>query len=478
MLPALLLAAAIAIRAIDFGNPVIHVDEQYYLLVGQRMLDGAVPYLDLWDRKPWGLFALYAAAAAIPGDDILGYQLLATLFAAATAWIVASGARTLGASRGGALAAGVAYLLWLSLLGGRGGQAPVFYNLLIALAARLTLRLPSLSPRAIVANGLAACLLGGLAIQLKPVAAVEAAFLGAAHLWYLARTSDRRRAIAAAPLWIAVGLLPTLAVMAGYRALGADALGAWWFANVTSILLRPGYPPGELAMRLLGIAAELSPLLLCAAIGWRRRNVRMVRERQLAFGWLAAALVGFFSIGTFFDHYALPLLVPLATIAGIALGRIPRVMVGTLVLGALLAIVERAVVPADAAGARAVAAVVRANSAGGCPYVFIGDTITYSLADACVPTPYAFPNFIAYTTEQASTGIDEAAELRRILAGRPPVIVASTRSLRIWNPATLPVIRQALARDYRPIFSVPRSGWRTVVFLRRDRALSRSAPRS
>lgn len=500
----LLLAVAIALRAADFGNPVIHVDEQYYLLMGQRLLDGAVPYLDIWDRKPVGLALLYAGAAWLPGGDIIGYQLLATGFAAATAMLVASGARALGASRAGALAAGIAYLVWLPLLGGRGGQAPVFYNLLIAASARLTLRLPSLVDAlhphpsvssevekrgletrfstsletngrrwAVTANGLAACLLAGLAIQVKTSAAFEAAFVGLAHLWWGRRALRPPALAGAGALWLAAGVAPTLAVVLAYRAMGPAALDAWWFANVGSILLRPGYGAHDIAMRLLGIAAQLAPLLLCAAIAWRRRKVRLVGERGLAFGWLAAAGVGFVAIGTFFDHYALPLVAPLAMLSGIALGRLPRVLVGTLGLALLLLIVERAFVPDDGPGARETARVVAANARGECPYVFIGDTITYSLADACLPTPRAFPNFLAYTTEAGATGIDEAAELRRILAARPPVIVASTRKLAIWNPRTLAVLRPALRRDYRPIFSTPRANYRTVVLLRRDLAFIR-----
>ena len=85
----LLLFVALAIRAWDFGNPVIDADEQYYLLVGDRMLHGAVPYMDLWDRKPIGLFALFAAIRLLPGDGILAYQLAATLSAWATALVVA-----------------------------------------------------------------------------------------------------------------------------------------------------------------------------------------------------------------------------------------------------------------------------------------------------------------------------------------------------------------------------------------------------
>lgn len=470
MAAALLLLLAVLLRAADFGNPVIHVDEQYYLLVGDRLRQGAIPYVDVWDRKPVGLFLLYALWSALPGDGILAYQLAATGFAVATAWVLTRAATAVGAGRVGAVAAGVAYLIWLPLLGGRGGQAPVFYTLPVAVAALLALRLPGRSPRAIVASGAVACLLGGLAIQLKPTAAFEGAFVGLAHVWALHRRGVApARVAAAALLWIAAGLAPTIAVMAAYRALGPAAFDAWWFANVASIFLRPGYPAGEIAMRLLGIAAQLSPLILCAAIGLRRRPLG--EARALAYGWLAAAAIGFLAIGTFFDHYALPLIAPLAVVAARVLEANRRILVAAIGLSLLLFAVERAFVPDDRASAREVAAIVERNSAGrGCPYVFIGDTITYHLAHACLPSPYAFPNLLSYATEQGATGIDEAGEVRRILGTRPPVIVVSTRSLAIWNRGSIDALKATLRRDYRLLATAPRANYRTVLYIRRDLA--------
>ena len=469
----LLTLLALGIRGWDFGNPVIHVDEQYYLLVGDRMLHGAVPYLDIWDRKPIGLFLLYAGFRLLPGDGILAYQLAATVAAILTALVVVRAARRVGAAESGALGAGAAYLLGLSLLGGRGGQAPVFYDLPMAFAALLTLRMPDLARhRAIVANGALTCLLAGLAIQIKPTAAVESAFFGLAHLWCLRRAGARPVAImAAGALWLAIGLAPTLAAGGWYAARGAAGFHAWWFATMLSIGLRPGYPAGQLAMRLLGIAAVLSPLIVAAAIGWRERprGGAAAARMRLAHGWLAAATLGFLAIGTFFDHYALPLLAPLAIAAAPTLGRSARALVATLGLAVMLVVIERAVTPDDAAGARRVAAAVRANSFGRCPYVFIGDTITYRLADACLPTAYAFPNLLAYTTERGATGIDEAVEVRRIMAARPPVIVTSTRRMRIWNPASRAAVDATIARDYHLILSVPRSTWRTLVYVRNQR---------
>ena len=128
-----------------------------------------------------------------------------------------------------------------------------------------------------------------------------------------------------------------------------------------------------------------------------------------------------------------------------------------------IAVVGGATRADDGPGARRVAAAVASHAHGGCPYVFIGDTITYHLAHACLPTPYAFPNMLAYATEQGATGIDEAAEVRRILAARPPVIVTSDRRLAIWNAESLAALKAVLP-EYRLVLKERRSGWHTLVY--------------
>jgi hypothetical protein len=472
MVAALLLLVALAVRCVDFGNPVIHVDEQYYLLVGDRLLHGALPYVDIWDRKPIGLFAIFAAIRLLPGDGVLAYQLVATLFAAATAWLVQRGARRLGVTHLAAFVAGAAYLIWLPLLSGRGGQSPVFYDLFVTAAAVLTLRLPSLASRgavrAIVLNGAAACFLAGLAIQTKYTPAIEGAFFGLAHLWYLRRAGAAGPAVAgAALLWVALGVAPTALVVAIYRAHGPAAFHAFWFANFESIFQRAhyAYPPGLIARRLLGTNALLLALTVCAALAWRGRD----EVRRLAFGWLAAAIGGYLVLGTFFDHYALPLVAPLTLLAAPTFSRHNRAIVVTLGIGLALLVVRTVIRNSDAAGAYQLAHVVEANSGGECPYVFTGDSITYLLAHACLPTAYAFPSTLAYAPEQGATGIDEAGEVRRILGRRPPVIVRGSEPLAAWNEASRALVDAALARDYRPVFSTARDDYRLIVYLRRDR---------
>jgi hypothetical protein len=474
----ILLLLALALRGADFGNPIIHTDEQYYLLVGSRMWHGALPYIDLWDRKPIGLFLIYAATRLLPGDGIVAYQAVALVFAVLTAWAIGRAARLVGASAAGAMIAGAAYLVWLPLLSGRAGQSPVFFNLFMALGGVLLLRLPGLARRgdrrAIVWSGAGACLLAGLAIQTKYTPAVEGMLFGLAHLRYLRRAGAKLGLLVPSGLlWLGLGLAPTLLAIGFYWQLGPTAFRAFWYDNFSSIFARGQYSyPIDLTLRrLAGTSAQLLLLGLCAVAAARRDWQR--EELRVAAIWLAAALVPFVLLGVYFDHYALPLLPPLLTLAAPTFGRHRRIALAIVAAGLTVFAVEAAIRPDDAPGVRALARVVKANSGRECPYVFIGDAIVYHLADACVPTAYAFPSTLAYAPEQGATGIDEAAEVRRILAQRPPVIVSASRPLAQWNWQSQAAIAAALARDYRPVFSAPRSDYRAIVYLRNDRPLRR-----
>lgn len=466
----ILLLFAIAIRARDFGNPSIHVDEQYYLLVGDRMLHGALPYVDIWDRKPIGLFLLFAGMRLLPGDPILAYQLVATLFAAVTGWIVMLGARRLGSSTTGALLAACAYILWLSFLSGRGGQSPVYYNLFMAAGGYLTLCLPQRAERRaireILVSGAVACLLAGFAIQIKYTPLVEGAFFGLAHLWYLRRAGAGLGGLAGAgALWALLGVCPTLAALIYYRTQGSAGFDAFWFANFASIALRKGYPAAKIAARLAGTAAQFSPFILCAILS-RRAHAR--REAMtVATIWLAAALIAFAMIGAFFDHYALPLLIPFAMMAGPALSTSWLARGAMAVSALLLGIFHVSTEPDDRTTVLAAARVMSAHAREGCPYVFAGDSALYVLAHACVPTRYAFPSTLAYAAEQGATGTDEAAEVRRILAGHPPIIVTLDEPLSPWNPESEALMEAALKRDYSMALSGERDGAHLLVYVRR-----------
>jgi hypothetical protein len=171
------------------------------------MWHGALPYVDIWDRKPILLFLIYAALRPLSPDGIVAYQIGALLFATATAFVIVLIAQRV-ANTGGALLAGMAYLLYLPVLGGAGGQTPVFYNLLMAIGALEVIRAGEAPDAAgLWRHGLRSMLWAGLAIQVKYTAAIDGVAFGLWLIVLLLRRNVAYPSIAArAALWAAVAL--------------------------------------------------------------------------------------------------------------------------------------------------------------------------------------------------------------------------------------------------------------------------------
>ena len=442
----LLAIVTLALRLPDLGNPLIDLDEQMYLLVGDRMWSGAIPYVDIWDRKPIGLFLLYALARAPGGDPYLGYQLLAAAFALVTAGILATFARRLAGGWAG-LAAGVLYLVYIALVGGRGGQAPVFYTAFVATAALLTWHALADASRR-TRNGIAAMLLMGLAIQLKPTVVFEGAWFGIALL--IAAWRERLRVAAltqeAAGL-VVVALAPTLVALAVYTAIGhADA---WWFANVESIFARGVTPHEPIAAHLLGLALVFAAPVVAAAHALVRLDTRWFIG-----GWLIASLTGLLVLPPYYNHYALPLVAPLALLAGVGIARsnLLALAVGGAGISLLLlsGYPHRGETAAMRTSVMRGAATINRYRGAGCLFVFQAPPVFYEATRSCLPTRYAFSTHLTFAGESRAIGLDPVAEVRRILATRPTVIMTTAPHGDV-NRATFALLRAALQRDYHEV---------------------------
>lgn len=474
VLTALILTlAAFALRWPHFGDPAYHVDEEFYLLVGDRILHGALPYVDIWDRKPVGLFLIYAAARAVGGDGVLSYQLLATGCAAATAGTIARIARH-RASEPAAIWAGIAYLVWIETVEGGGGQAPVFYNLPMALAAALVMEAGAVRDlRLWRRHAFIAMVLAGVAIQIKYSAVVEACFFGLALSWQRTRHGPAASALSEIALLALVALAPTLVVFAIYAALGHG--GAFWFANFVSIFLRAPTDPAELQRRLGTFLVQLVPLTICFATGiaWTLRD-RDRRARGWALfmlGWTGAALAGCAIVGEFYPHYLLPLFVPLAI--GSAAAFRPRPL-GLTLAGLLVWLpFHHLDYPDFAATSRSkaeianLAALVPPEVTNGCMLMFDGPPVLYLRTHACTLSRFVFPDHLSAAMENGAIGVDPVAELRRVLAQHPIAIITSTVQVRAPNLRTYRVLNAVLRRDYRLAGSSPVAGRKIDVWVRR-----------
>ena len=458
---AILLLAALLLRCDTFGDPNLHGDEAFYFTVGTMMHHGVLPYVDVWDRKPLGLFIVYYLIAGISTAPI-AYQLAATVFAAATAWAIAAIARHWTSALGGLLA-GLCYLLVLAPLQGFGGQSPVFYNLFVALEALLVLRsLPALRRGTIPPSVPAAMLLGGVAITMKTSAVFEAAFFGLAVLHTLRRAkTPPARLLAAATTLAVIGAAPVLAISAAYALNGHWP--EYWQAMVLSNLAKPG--DWASATQRLGIlAAVLAPIAGLAAFGL----VRQLRERGFVLGWLVAAVAGLCAVPNFYAHYALPLMVPLFVAASSALARQPLGVAVT----ATLATFSLLMSPLDfghAARSRAaidrLVAATKAHIGSGPLLLYDAPPQLYQLTGQPFITPLVFPTHLSHLIEKDVSHLSTLGETHRVLTLRPGAVIMPVR-LRNGpeNEETHRLVLAYVGRHCRPVAIVPTHEW-----LRTDR---------
>ena len=474
-----ILVFAFALRSLQFGDPMINIDENFYLLVGDRMLHGALPYADIWDRKPVGLFLIYAGIRLLGGSGILEYQVVATLFAAGTAILITLIAARM-ATVAAATAAGLIYLLMLGVTGGTGGQSPVFYNLFVAGAALAMIASttgPAQSSATIRRLGCVAMALMGVAMQVKYTALFEGVFFGIVLLWHSWKAAPRPGHLAAdALLWLGLALAPTLAAL-GYYAWQHQA-AIFIYSNFLSIGSRSGLSSAELFINLGQTWIALHLAVFCVILSvllepWRR-FARGPATFRFVLAWLAAAVFGYLIFGTYFDHYAEPLLVPI-TAAAAPLFCYRRYRAGLLAAAAMLIVGTAAYaaqvrkINARHGGAAELAQMVAAIKPRltNCLFVFNGDPILYYSTGSCIPTRYAFPTHLNLRREADGIGVDPIAELRRILAGKPSVIVDSIEEdNNDIAPEAQALVRAELRRDYHPVLSVPARYKRTVIYER------------
>ncbi|WP_168176300.1 glycosyltransferase family 39 protein [Novosphingobium sp. PC22D] len=474
-----LLVVTIATRALWWGNPVADTDEQLYSLIGNGLLHGELPFVDNWDRKPFGLFALYALAHAVFGAGPIAYQLLTALFSLGGALILYALAREL-VDRLSALAAAVIYLVLLPAYGSHSGQSEALF-VPVMLGALALVRDPA-HPNAVVRN-CAAMLLGGLALQIKYTVLPQCVLIGLWALW-----SEHRRGVPLAWLamhaavYLALGLLPTALV--GLFYLAAGHWDAFVFANFVSFFDRlPGTRLPQSFMPLLVPVFGLALGGVYAAL--RIRPPADMRSYGLYLLYFLASLATVYLPSTVYGYYYAALLAPtlLAALPFLdrrgPLGPAPAALFVVAALIILHPMERFAGSQKGRASAEALAAAIAPHvNARECLWVFDGPTALYQLTPACRPSRFVYPDHLNNALETEALGISQTGEVRRILATRPAVIVTADTPFTVQNEEAKRLVQRTVRRHYAPL-AARKIGKRTIrAWLRRPRSarLSAAAP--
>ena len=462
---ALLTAAAFALRAPSFRVSVIDWDESLYLVIVQRWLQGALPYVSVWDQHPIGLPALLLVLTWIGCDALLAARVASTLAVAATAAVLYLFGASLLSRPSVGLLAGIMCVTYMNRYQSLPANTELFTNFLVASAAYILCRVAvtaALVGRLRTASVCAAGLMFGLGLQFKYVVLPEAVLLCSgllllAFLWSV----PSRQVLSHGLLLIVAGLIPTgVAIVYCWS---ADILSAFLDANFAANAAYVSVLP-DTHQLLDGLHRGVAPLLplvfggaVGLALGWQIRRTEPWVAATLVWVvlWLVAAGLDVVLPLKFWPHYFNTLVPPLCLPAAFAVvsmaqqrGRSSAISAAILALFLLL--------PAaygDAADMvkvrrrtshdvpRLVADRIAASGRIGTVYVFNYEPIIYYLANAPPPTHY-----ILYPADINARAL--AAEIRRIMSLRPYYILATDSPVFLLPPEIENMVKGELAKSY------------------------------
>jgi hypothetical protein len=469
LIPPLMLAAALLLRALAFFPYVIDTDEGLYILQAHAWLNGrGWPLVAVWDMHPVGAPFLIAGAMALFGETIAAVRFLGMLAVAATGtglWVITRALRLPGFV---GVAAGLLYIGMTNRFSGLATNTEILFApfavaaLAIALRAACAALNDGTPPRwrALVAMGL----LVGVALTIKPVAMPEGclAFTVLVLPAWRARVLPVARAAAMAPAYALLCLAPTALLAAIYAAIGALDL------FVDAVFVAPfRYAGGGLYWQDATWLTAAAALFLVWPVLFALVAIGAAPNRRAAtFGaaWFATATAAIILPGHFYNHYFLIWLAPLSLLASLGAWHLATRLFparAALALAALAAVLvadswaDRTALrmnegisirfpdPVGQVG-RALRNAIEPRATA---LVVNYHPLVYVLANATPPSRIAFPAQLTGPFDEVA-GIDMDAEVARILDARPAAIVVDRGWWLHVRPTVRALVGKALDASY------------------------------
>jgi hypothetical protein len=299
-------------------------DEGVYATMAQGLLDGKVPYRDLFDNKPPLIYGWYAFDFLLLGESVIAPRIVASLLLSFTTLSLFGLARML-LPRDPAYLAAVLFAVTTGIpfvALGANTEAYMLLPLVTSLAA-FTIGIHRGGTGWLLLAGA----LGGLAIMTKQVAVWNLLALAVFSLWWRWRLDGLAPRILAPALYLLAGAAATIVLIVIPFA-GAGALSDFLYANLAYNwlylgALSYGERLAQLTNGLLVFSALAAPLVAGAMLGFLTlmRGRRLPMDHMLIL-WALASLLGVATGGRFFPHYFLQLLPALAVLTAAAVYRL------------------------------------------------------------------------------------------------------------------------------------------------------------
>ncbi len=478
----------VALRSPSFDVSTSDADESLFLLIGGNWLQGHLPYAEIWDVKPPGLFAIFALAQLVFGPGILAARLVSAFAVFLTSCaLFRFSRRHLG---GGLVGVGAAmlYPAYSLILYGLRSRPELLLAFLVVIGLDLAVmqwrRAAGGSDYRVVAL---AGLLFGLAFTVKQTAIFEA-LLAAGLLSTGSGRGFQRVDWRALLVFGLAGFLPSLGFLIYFTLEGVPALLYMApFIGATQRLGGDGIGFVEGVLRILPMMKPLLPLfigalLLCTERHALRASAEADGTRAIGL-WTLAATTGMLAMRSMYFQYLIPLVAPLLlatlVVARIYIVRIAETRVRTLAAATMALVLAAYPIlwlhfyeQQDAGWSHLPAMAVAELRADGLQsrdsiYVVDQETTIYLLARARIPT--RFPQSQHLVCDFALPGTDQAEEIRRTMASAPRFVLVSHQGpwMVCERPDRLDIVHAALAKNYDAQATVSEGGFGIDIYCRK-----------
>ena len=343
-LPLILLCLLPIFLYVPFAASPFERDEGVYATIAQGLLNGDVPYRDLFDNKPPLVYGWYALSFLLFGESVVAPRVLAALILSCTTLAIFGQARALFSRRIAYVAAGVfAIATGLPFIALHANTEA--YMLLPLVTSLVTFTVGMRRDRLLWFALTGA--LGGLAVMTKQVAIwnlVALAFMALVWRW---RSTDLGWRTIKPVLSLLAGSAAAITLIATpFFAVGAldDLIYANFSYNRLYVgALTFGDRLGNLGQGGLFVLAVAAPLILGGVLGLLALLKRQRRSSAdyLLIAWAVASALGVITGGRFFPHYFLHLVPAMAILSAIVVSeRLNKLPKSVLAIGVLLAVVS------------------------------------------------------------------------------------------------------------------------------------------
>lgn len=435
----------------SFFCSVIDHDESLYILVADSWNNGLLPYVEVWDNKPPGIFVLFSLAMFVFGDSVQAIRILGCVAVAITSYLLYEIGNFIGENEKKiGLLAGIFYLVFSLNNYGIASNAEILFAPFVTLAFYLFFRATEYSGF----NSFVIGLFMGCAMQIKYVVIMDffaLLLIGGIHLFL-----NQKKKLLKFYVFLCMGfIVPFIVTTLYFLILGYfnEYIYATWTANQKYIAISDFYFRNLLPSVIeqiynnfiLYLCLFLSPIYL------KSSNIFSKKEkRNLVYliSWFCLTFIATLLSKRFIAHYYLQLLPPLCLISScIVIKTVYRqsaknIIKHHLILILLLSLfLVQTVYPhiqksinfvknryilkqGDWGDQEAVVANYIKEKINRSQYIYIANyqVIIYYLVGAKLPTKYVFPShLIRYYS--SITGIEPIQELDRIMNKKPIYVI-------------------------------------------------------